>query len=126
MASIQETLRSALGAHPALTMIVADRIYPGEVPDDETPTPWLFYQVPETLPLDQLDDGAMDVQSDVEFHALADRYADAKQIIDAVIGLLKTYSSGEVKRALWQGTSEEQTEDGYHHAARFRVWWVLS
>lgn len=126
MPSIQETLRAALAADPALTALVDDRIFPGEIPDDEALTPWLYYSVPESVPLDDLDGTEIDVQSEMEFHALGSTYAEAKGIIDRVTHVLKEHSGGVVKRSLWQGTSEDSTEDGYHHAARFVVWWVLS
>lgn len=105
--------------------LVSDRIYPGEVPPDEAPTPWLYYLVPVSEPIEDLDDTPIDVQSEVEFHALADTYATAKQIIDTLTALLKTYSGDVVKRSLWAGSTEDTTEDGYHHTARFRVWWVM-
>ncbi len=107
-----------------MTALVDDRIYPGEIPDDETPTPWLYYAVPETEPLDELDADTSDVRSEAEFHALADTYATAKAIIDAVRAVLDTYRGGQVRRAFWMGTAEETTEDGYHHVARFTVWWL--
>lgn len=123
MPSIQEELRAALGADPAITVLVADRIYPGEIPDDEDPTPWLYYAVPESVPFDALD-GPTDVRSEVEFHSLADTYADAKAVIDAVLAVVEGYSGTVLKRAFWDGTSEETTEDGYHHVVRMTVWWV--
>ena len=126
MASIQETLRAVLGADATLAELVADRIFPGELPDDEMPPPWLYYEVPESVPFDELDDTAIDVRSEVEFHALADRYGQAKAIIDAVTDVLKNYTGGEIKRSLWLGSSEDSTDDGHHHAARFAVWWVLT
>jgi hypothetical protein len=121
MASIQESLYAALAADPALADLVGDRIYPGQVPDDETPPPWLYYAVPESLPFDELDDD-VDYHADVEFHALGETYAQAKAILDTVFLVLDTYVGGQIRRALWQGTSEETTEDGYHHSARFRMW----
>lgn len=124
--SIQEQLLSVLIYDSALTALVADRIYPGQLPDNETPTPWLFYSVPESVPFDDLGDGPTDVRSEIEFHALADTYRQAKAIIDAVKALLKVYQGGVVSRSLWAGTSEETTEDGYHHVIRFSVWWKLA
>jgi hypothetical protein len=126
MPSIQETLYAALVADAAVAALVADRIFPGQIPDDETPAPWLYYAVPESAPIDQLDDGPLDVRSEMEFHSLADTYAQAKAVIDAVIAVLDAMTGAVVKRALWAGTSEESTEDGYHHACRFTVWWVQS
>jgi hypothetical protein len=124
MASIQESLYAALTSDPTLVGLVGDRIYPGQVPDDEEPTPWLFYAVPESDPYDSLDDDdGQDVQSQVEFHALGDTYAEAKGVIDALQAVLDTFNGGAVGRAFWKGTSEETTEEGYHHAARFTVFW---
>jgi len=125
MPSIQETLRAVLGADTALTALVGDRIYPGEIPDDEAPTPWVYYLVPRSDPVDDLDDMPIDVESEVEFHALADTYATAKEVIDAVTARIKSYADDVVKRSLWAGSTEDTTEEGYHHAARFRVWWVM-
>lgn len=121
MASIQETIRALCGADPTIAAIVGDRIYPGEVPDNETPAPWLYYTLPETLPSDDLDgDGFIDAQ--VEFHVLTDTYAEAKSLIDAIKGALNAFSGGQVIRAFWRGTSEEAIEGiGYHHSARFDV-----
>lgn len=121
MASFQETLYAALAGDATLGELVADRIHPGQIPDEEDPTPWLYYAVPESVPFDDLD-GDADAQHQVEFHALADTYAEAKAIIDAAFGVLNAYSGGQVVRAFWQGTSEETTEDGYHHVARYQVW----
>jgi hypothetical protein len=123
MASIQETLRAALAADSAVTALVGDRIFPGQVPDDEATTPWLYYAVPDTTPIDSLDDDQLDAQSEVEFHALADTYATAKALIDAVFAALDGYVGGQIWRVLWTGTSEDSTEEGYHHAAKFTVWW---
>lgn len=122
MASIQETLRAALGADETLTALVEDRIFPGEIPDDEADPPWLFYQVPESVPYEELDDGDTEVQHQVEFHALGDSYSTAKTIIECVKAVLNSYHGGQIRRAFWQGTSEDQTEEGYHHVARFTVW----
>ncbi|VTR95223.1 : DUF3168 [Gemmata massiliana] len=121
MPSIQETLYSALASDAVLTALVDDRIYPGQIPDDETPSPWLMYQVPEANPFDDLDGGS-DTQLQIEFHALADSYAEAKAIVDAVSAVLHAYTGGQISRAFWNGTSEESTELGYHHVARFDVW----
>jgi len=125
MSTIQETLRAVLGADPTLADLVGDRIYPGEVPADEAPTPWVYYTVPTSDPVEDLDDSPTDVQSEVEFHALADRYATALAVIDAVTACIKSYTGDVVKRSLWAGSTEETTQEGYHHAARFRVWWVM-
>lgn len=121
MPSTQESIRAALGADATLTAIVEDRIYPGQIPDEDDPTPWLFYAVLESIPSDELS-GGDEVREQYEFHALADTYAEAKAIIDAVLGVLDTFSGGQITRAFWRGTSEETTEDGYHHVARFDVW----
>jgi hypothetical protein len=125
MASIQETLRAALGADTTITALVADRIYPGQIPDDDAPTPWIYYAVPESVPFDDLD-GCTEAQHEVEFHSLADTYAEAKTLIDAIFTVLDTYTGGQISRAFWKGTSEELTEDGYHHVARFTIWGVVA
>jgi hypothetical protein len=125
MASIQEELRSVLGADADLGELVADRIYPGQIPDDDDPTPWLYYSVPESVPFDALDTPT-DVRSEVEFHALAETYAGAKAIIDAVFSTLNTYTGTVIKSAFWEGTSEDSTDDGYHHVARFSMMWVAT
>lgn len=122
MASIQETLRDVLSADSILTGLVGDRIYPGEIPDDEVAPPWLYYAVPESTPFDQVDDADLVARHQVEFHSLADSYATAKAIVDAVIAALNTYAGGQISRAFWSGTSEETTEDGYHHVCRVDVW----
>ncbi|MBN9522616.1 DUF3168 domain-containing protein [bacterium] len=122
MASIQETLYQVLAGDDAVAELVADRIYPGQIPDDEADTPWLFYAVPESTPFDELDTDDPVSRHQVEFHALADSYAVAKAIIDATVAALNTYAGGQVTRAFWLGTSEESTEDGYHHVCRCDVW----
>jgi hypothetical protein len=124
--SIQEALRSALGGDPTLTGLVSDRIYPGQIPPDDAPAPWLYYAVTESVPLDQLDATNTPVRSEVEFHSLGDHYADAKAVIDAVLAVLATYVGGVITRSLWAGTSEDVTEEGYHHAVRFTVWWTMA
>lgn len=121
--AIQETLYTALAGDATLIALVGDRIYPGQVPDDEAPSPWLYFAVPESVPLDQLDDGAEDVRSELELHALADTYAEARSIVDAVRAVMGSFRGGTIRLATWAGTSEEMTEDGYHHAIRFAVWW---
>lgn len=126
MASIQETLYAALTADATLTALVGESVYPGEIPEDEDPPPWVFYQVPESTPLDQLDDEDEDVRSSVEFHSLGRTYAEAKAILDAVRDVLNRFRGGSVARAFWEGTAEETTEDGYHHSARFLVFWKAS
>ena len=122
--TIQEALYAALAANPDLTELVGDRIFPGQIPDDEAPTPWLYYAVPESTPFDQLDGGPQDVESQVEFHVLADRYSVAVAIVQAVKDVLKDYRDATIRRSFWAGTSEDTTEDGYHHAARFTIGWV--
>jgi ATP-dependent protease HslVU (ClpYQ) peptidase subunit len=122
--SIQEDIRAALGTDSTLTDLVGESIYPGEVPDDDAPTPWVYYSVPDSEPIDQLDPGPHLVVSDVEFHALAETYAQAKTIADRLTDVLNAYRGQVVRRALWSGTAEEVTEEGYHHLARFRVWWM--
>ncbi len=126
MPTIQETLRAVLGADLVLTAIVGDRIFPGDIPDDEPPAPWVLYTVPESNPIDDLDGADTDVESEVDFDIYADTYAEAVAIVAAITDALKTYSGGDIKRALWAGTTEDVTEDGHHHAARFRMWWVLT
>src|SRR5262245_58437704 len=126
MPSIQETFRTAIAADPTLAGLVVDRIYPGELPDDETPSPWIFYNLPESVPFDELSLAAgVFVCSEVEFHTLADTYAEAKTIADRLVALFKVYSAGAVRESHWLGSSEEVTEEGYHHAVRFRVLWLL-
>lgn len=120
---IQEALYEALAGDATLTALVADRIYPGQVPDDEAPSPWLYFAVPESVPVEQLDDGPEDVRSEVELHALADTYVQARSIVDAVRAVMGAFRGGAIRLATWAGTSEEMTEDGYHHAIRFAVWW---
>jgi hypothetical protein len=125
MASFQETLVQVLGDDATLTELLAGRLYPGEIPDEEAPTPWVFYQVPESVPFEDLDaDG--DARHQVEFHALADSYAEAKAISDAIVGALNGYSGGQITRAFWEGTSEEETESGFHHAVRFTIWGTVA
>lgn len=123
MPSIQETLYAALAADTGVTNLVGDRIFPGEIPDDEAVAPWLYYAVPSTDPIDAVDDAEQSALSQVEFHALADTYAGAKAILDAVYAALNGYYGGQVSRALWGGDTEETTEDGYHHACRYQVLW---
>lgn len=123
MASIQETLNAALLADSTLSGLIGTRLFPGQIPDDQDTPPWLYYAVPESVPLDQLDDGGDDVRSELEFHALADRYSAAKAIVDAVRSVMNSFRGGVIRLATWAGTSEETTEDGYHHAIRFVVWW---
>lgn len=125
MASLQESINAALAASAPLTALVSDRIYPGEIPDDEATTPWLFYSVPEETPVDDLDDSGS-VSAQFEFHALADTYAAAKAVIEAVKGTLEAMQGGQVTQAFWRGTSDESTEVGYHLVARFDVWGQLA
>jgi hypothetical protein len=125
MPSIQEALRAALTADATLTAVVADRIFPGQIPDDEDPPPWLYYSVPESVPQDALDGDVIDVRSEMEFHALGRTYSEAKSIIDRVIAVLNALTGTVVRRAFWGGTSEDTTDDGYHHVCRFEVWWVI-
>lgn len=122
---IEETLYAALTADATLTALVGDRVYPCEVPDDETQAPWLFYLIPESVPLDQLDAANTPVRSEAEFHALADTYKGARAVIDAVAAVLKTNPGGTITAVLWRGTSNEVTEDGYHQSIRFAVWWIM-
>jgi hypothetical protein len=119
--SVQEDLRSLLGADLPITGLVDQRIYPGQVPDEEDPTPWLYYALPESVPVETLAGIAM-VRHQVEFHAMADTYAEAKRVLDAVKDLLDGYVSGRrIILSLWQGTAEEVTDDGYHHVARYQI-----
>lgn len=120
MASIQESLRAVLGENLDLKAIVEDRIYPGDVPDDEDPTPWLYYSVLEDAPYADLD-GDGDTIGDVEFHSLADTYAEAKQILDLVDAILDGHVGGQVSRAFRISRSEEFTDEGYHHVSRYQV-----
>lgn len=122
--SIQEQVRSILGPDPTLADLVADRIYPGQIPDDEAPTPWLFYTVPTTVPFDQLDAAPEDTRSEMEFHALADRYAEAKAIIDAVFAVVNNRIDPILRRCAYLEITEEVTDLGYHHILRVEVWWV--
>jgi hypothetical protein len=127
MASIQETLRAVLGADSTMTTLVGDRIYPGEIPDDEATPPWLYYAVPESVPFDQLDpDEPITVRSEVEFHSLADRYGTAQAIINAIRPAIRSASGSGIKQLSWLGTSEETTEDGYHHVIRYMVLWEMT
>ncbi|MDY3558108.1 DUF3168 domain-containing protein [Gemmata sp. JC673] len=125
MASIQETLRAALAADPDLITLVGDRIFCGQIPDDEDAPPWLFYTVPSSDPVaEDLDGEETNVSSQVEFHSLADTYAVAKAIVDRVFVVLNSMRGGTVRLAVWAGDSEESTEEGYHNACRFQVLWV--
>lgn len=118
---MQEDVRELLGDTAAIAAIVAERIYPGQVPDDETPRPWLYYAVPDSTPLNQLD-GVAAVRHGVEFHAMADSYAQAQALTQAVIDLLDGFRGGRrVDLSLWEGTAEEVNDEGYHHVARFAV-----
>lgn len=120
MASIQETLRAALGSDAALAELVGDRIYPVEVPEEETPTPWLYYEL-RTTPYDTLDDEDLDVFGEVVFHAMADTYAEAKRITDAVHAVCEGFTGGRITGCFFSSSDQELTEEGHHHTARYDV-----
>lgn len=125
MPRFQATYAAALLADGTLTAIIGDRLYPGQMPDEETPAPWLYYTVPESTPFDELS-GVVDVRSEVEIHAFGDTYAQAVAILDAATAVLQGLRSAGVRVSLWAGTTEETADDGYHHVSRFTVWWRIS
>lgn len=121
----QEDLRAAAMACPELVALIGDRFFPGELPDDETPAPWVVYNVPHSAPaLELVEDGPTDVLSDVDFHALAESYGAARAIIKAIRRALKHHRGPAVRLCTWSTTAEEETEAGFHHVARFKVQWV--
>lgn len=120
MPSVEESIRTALGASAALAALVGNRIYPNRVPNDDTPTPWLYYSTPDSTPIDDLDAGP-DLWADLELDILAEDYDTARAIADAAYNALHTYRGGQVKRALWAGGSSNVIDLGYHLTERYRV-----
>jgi len=115
-------MREYLGADPGIVELFGDRLYPGELPPDEAETPLLFYEVPETIPFDTLD-GVNDWQrAQFVFHSLADSYAEAKAGVDAIFAAFDAFQGGQISEAHWLGTTEDTTDEGYHHTVRFDVW----
>jgi hypothetical protein len=118
---MQEDVRGLLGGAAVVTDLVDQRIFPGEIPDDEPQRPWLYYAVPESVPIALLD-GTAGVRHSIEFHAFADSYSQAAAIVAAILDVLNGLTWGRrVNSSFWSGTGEEVTEDGYHHVARFDI-----
>jgi hypothetical protein len=125
MPRFQETYAAALLADTAVAALIGDRLYPGQVPDEEDPPPWLYYAVPESTPFEELA-AVVDIRSEVEVHAMGETYAQAVAILDRAVTVLQGMKSAGVRVSLWSGTTEETTDDGYHHVARFTVWWRVT
>lgn len=121
MAHIEDTLLLALSSDPAVLALVGDRIYPGEIPDEEAPAPWVYYAVPNSTPFETL--ARVDsIRHTIEFHALADRYTDARAVIDAVIDVVNGMrSAGVITYSAWADRTQDTTEDGYHHSVQCTV-----
>lgn len=118
--TFREAFTAALLADPTLSGLVGDRVYPGDLPDEEDPPPWVYYTVPESVPFAELGD-VVDVRSEVEVHALGDTYAEAVAVLKAAVAVLQGLDGNGITSFEWLGSNEEAVDDGYHHSARFSV-----
>ncbi|MEO8082682.1 MAG: DUF3168 domain-containing protein [Ardenticatenales bacterium] len=122
MATVEESIRYALGTDAAVAALVDDRIYPNKIPPDDAPTPWVYYTLPDSDPLESLDlDGTGEARHTLEVDVLADDYATLASVVDAVRSALNGYRGGQIKRAFWTGSRSEFVDAGYHAEVSFQV-----
>lgn len=118
---IAEDLRGALTSDAVVASLVGGRIFPGDIPPHTTPTPWVFFAIPEEVPTDELNaDGSERLT--VEFELFAETFAEANALKLAVKSALHKWRGGEVNRCLWAGTDYTAVEDGHNITVRFMVW----
>lgn len=112
MATLEESICSRLSTDPAITALIAeDRIYPGRIPPHDAPSPWVYYEITESQPLAALGT-VQESQNVVELTIIADEYASAKQLADAIKSSLNGYRGGQILRAFWANTARVDSDEG--------------
>jgi hypothetical protein len=122
MPSAEEDVRSRLGSYPAVTALVGDRLYPSRIPEHDAPTPWVYYTVPASEPVEQLNpNGSQDTRHTFEFSVFAETYLTGLAVARTLRQALDGWRGGCVKRSLWAGQSSEPVDDGYGFTVAFTV-----
>lgn len=116
---LEEAIRQTLGEYQPLVDLVDDRIYPGEVPDDDAPTPWLFFQVIEETPDNTLDSSDDWDQAKFVVEVFAKTYDAATQLRTSIRDGLNNQLIGLLYRCLWVKTSTQRVEEGVNATLEF-------
>jgi hypothetical protein len=118
--TIEEAIRQQLGEAAAVAAIVHDRIFPGEIPDHETPTPWVFFLLSDEQPGEDL--GGNDWQSgSITVEIFAETYAEVNALKIAVRESLNTTLPGGLYRCMWANGSTQPVDGGYNATETYRV-----
>ena len=111
--AVEASLRTYLGADATLTALVGDRIYPGDIPDHDAPTPWLFYVVARSDPHVRLKGTAAKAKHTVELSALGETYSAAAAVGSRVRELLDDWAGdGTVGQCSWVSTERNPIDGG--------------
>lgn len=115
MALIEEAIFARLFNADDLRDWINDRIYPGRIPDHDGPTPWIYFAVMSSVPIEDLEGAATEAVHTVELDCLAETYDDNKRLHRMVQELLDGWSDRPtVKQCTWTGTTLQILEYGYN------------
>lgn len=120
MASLEETIRTALVNDTAVAALVGTAIYPNRIPPEESPTPWVYYTIPEEEPTAEL--VGAERKGQIEFELFAETYAECRRLKLALRAVLHGFRGGPVKRMLWLNADSSAVEGGHNITERYTFW----
>jgi hypothetical protein len=117
----EEAIRQFLGESESVSALVDDRIYPGEIPDDDTPSPWIFYFLSEERPDAKLASNDWG-SATARVEGFAETYSEARELKEAVKTALNARLVGGLYKCLWKDATTEPVDGGFNVTLDFELY----